>query len=682
MTEAENTNGHKSQEQERKICRNPSGIPPLSSEDLNASISLSTVFEESRENGGASSETPIDPPEAEQKASFDSAENNDMIEEEHKSQEPEQDVHHDEKKAPLPPQEPTTDARLPRGDTKETRTTRGDAILPSQNGTLQSTGSSPQQEFMPPDIIKAALQEEMPEMVPERQDEKKSDERREEADMIMPPPTRATMTEVTSSIPNQALTHSVSLPYPDQLYLPPPQQQMAAAVPFAYAPSSYSIPQHLPSGNGRRKITLRLQEDSVPSHARRPSFFFRNRDAPLDAAVAAEKVDRGEISVSWFEGTTSAELQEHVRSSLIRKMGIKGNIKLVDLRIIDETMDPPEEIVLSPFIPDGSHFLLRFSTKEKQALEKSHSGRNFASRYLDNQIASTAPESPSAAPSPHPSKSNLLNLSEDQLTLLSVKLKGLDVTGESKAKDTDDEPPLKRVSNKSGEDASRGSLDFNEEEVMSMHPDDQIEARMRQLTDLLINERRGKRDPDSAYRRQEKKQVVFVMANYFVLFLSIIAIMAEIQSRAPRWLEWAERNLESVQTCAMDQESLFQCVSNGDFSGLIASFLLWFGRSAATKRFFLFGFETPKRLWTVVYEALVTAFCWGISYMFIRRGMNPDTRQNFISKYWKDAVYGSLAGFNASFLKAVLKNLIPQEALEDALQERHLKILSFLPSFH
>ena len=482
-----------------------------------------------------------------------------------------------------------------------------------------------------------------------------------------------------------------------------------AAVPFAYAPSPYSIPQHLPSGSGRRKITLRLQEDSSPSHARRPSFFFRNRDAPLDGAVVADKVNRGEISVSWFEGTTSAELQEHVRSSLIRKMGIKGNIKLVDLRIIDETMDPPEgtfttvatcvllvlfavmltrgnlsfplEIVLSPFIPDGSHFLLRFSTKEKQALEKS--GRNFAARYLDNQIASTAPESPSAAPSPHPSTSNLLNLSEDQLTALSAKLKGLDVTVETKAKDTDqDEPPLKRVSNKSGEDASRGSLDFNEEEVMSMHPDDQIEARMRQLTDLLINERRGKRDPDSAYRRQEKKQVVFVMANYFVLFLSLIAIMAEIQSRAPRWLEWAERNLESVQTCATDQESLFKCVSNGDFSGLIASFILWFGRSAATKRFFLFGFETPKRLWTVVYEALVTAFCWGISYMFIRRGMNPDTRQNFISKYWKDAVYGSLAGFNASFLKAVLKNLIPQEALEDALQERHLKILSFLPSFH
>ena len=324
------------------------------------------------------------------------------------------------------------------------------------------------------------------------------------------------------------------------------------------------------------------------------------------------------------------------------------------------------------------------------------SSGNFATRYLNNQIASTAPVSPSAAPSPHNSSINLLNLNEDQLTLLGAKLRGLDVTApkggepenavfDSEMLDDGDHHddslhPLKRVS-KSGEDGSRASTDF-EEEVMSMHPEDEIEARLRQLTDLLISERRAKRDNGDSYRRQEKKQVIFVMANYFVLFLSLIAIMAEIQSRAPSWLEWAERNLESVQTCATDQESLFKCVSNGDFSGLIASFILWFGRSAATRRFFLFGFETPKRLWTVVYEALVTAFCWGISYMFIRRGMNPDTRQNFISKYWKDAVYGSLAGFNASFLKAVLKNLVPQEALEDALQERHIKILSWLPSFH
>jgi hypothetical protein len=171
------------------------------------------------------------------------------------------------------------------------------------------------------------------------------------------------------------------------------------------------------------------------------------------------------------------------------------------------------------------------------------------------------------------------------------------------------------------------------------------------------------------------------LANYFVLFLSLIAISAEIQARAPEWHAAMERHLKNVQNCSKDQESLFECVENGDFAGLIASVVLWISRSAATKRIFLFGFESPKRLWTVVYESLVTAVCWGFSYIFIRRGMNPDTNRNFLQKYWKDAVYGSLAGFNAAFMKHVLKNLIPQEAIEDALQERQLKILSWLPSF-
>ena len=70
--------------------------------------------------------------------------------------------------------------------------------------------------------------------------------------------------------------------------------------------------------------------------------------------------------------------------------------------------------------------------------------------------------------------------------------------------------------------------------------------------------------------------------------------------------------------------------------------------------------------------------CWGASYIFIRRGLNPDTRTNFIQKYWKDAVYGSLAGFNAAFLKAVLKNLIPQDQVLDAVQTRHSVVVGWL----
>lgn len=214
-------------------------------------------------------------------------------------------------------------------------------------------------------------------------------------------------------------------------------------------------------------------------------------------------------------------------------------------------------------------------------------------------------------------------------------------------------------------------------EMQSLHPEDTIQKSLQNITELLMMERQKTR----YYPKQEKRQVVFTLANYFVLFLSLIAISAEIQARAPEWNAAIERHLKSVENCSKDQDALFECVSNGDFSGLVASVVLWISRSAATKRIFLFGFDSPRKLWTVVYESLVTAVCWGFSYIFIRRGMNPDTNRNFLQKYWKDAVYGSLAGFNAAFMKGVLKNLIPQEAIEDALQQRQVKILSWLPSF-
>jgi len=169
-----------------------------------------------------------------------------------------------------------------------------------------------------------------------------------------------------------------------------------------------------------------------------------------------------------------------------------------------------------------------------------------------------------------------------------------------------------------------------------------------------------------------------MICNYFILFLSLIAISAEIHERAPRWIEWINENVSSVQNCAADRDALFECVSQGDFSGLLASIIIWGTTSVSTKQLFLFGFDSPQKLWTVVYEAGVTAFCWGCSYMLIRRGLNPDTRPNFIHKYWKDAVYGSMAGFNAAFMKAVLKNLIPQEQMLDVLDQRQLRIVSFL----
>ena len=87
----------------------------------------------------------------------------------------------------------------------------------------------------------------------------------------------------------------------------------------------------------------------------------------------------------------------------------------------------------------------------------------------------------------------------------------------------------------------------------------------------------------------------------------LFAISAEIYERAPTWIEYINENVDSVKNCSVDRDTLFECVSEGNFSGLIASVILYASQSVATKRFFLFGFDSPQKLWTVVYEAGVTA---------------------------------------------------------------------------
>jgi len=401
--------------------------------------------------------------------------------------------------------------------------------------------------------------------------------------------------------------------------------------------------------------------------------------------------DRGTLTVSWYEGTSSLELQEHVQNSVIRKLGLRSTTKLLDFRVLDESSHPPEEIVLCPYIPNGSRLIVRFATADD--------GDITPPKYTRFSDYSGPPDSPSAAPSPYPRLDlNGLGLNANQLALLGTRLNSLQVPrmdrSETKSRvklqpksgrksQASKQTQPEKKSSKEGEDEedsnSRDDTNSKESnfEVASLHPEDQIQKSLREITSLLLNQRGG-RQP--YVPRQEKRQVVFVLANYFVLFLSVIAISAEIQARVPGWLEAMEQQLKNVHQCSMDKESLFACVENGDIAGLIASVILWVSRSAATKRIFLLGFASPQKLWTAVYESLVTATCWGFSYMFIRRGMNPDNNRDFLRRYWKDAVYGSLAGFNAAFMKQVLKNLIPQEAIEDALQERQLKILSWLPS--
>jgi len=457
-------------------------------------------------------------------------------------------------------------------------------------------------------------------------------------------------------------------------------------------------------------------------------------------------MDRGTITVSWYDGTTSSEMQEHVFGCVLRKLNQSGGssgggVKLEDVRLLDENVEPHEEVVLCPFLPDGSQFLLRFRTvedKPERTLSGTHNNNAIHHHYQQHHrhpFASRAPDSPSAEPSPHPSNANLVSLGgmnslhPQQLQVLNAAAAALlrppplnlnsaaaaaaavasssSTTQGAKKQQSVSPPPPPQVIPKDFSDATTESTAVpdaaaaavaavlngtNPNTTAEEQTDDLIEQQLRQLNELFLRRRAGvpgAQFPKSTsegnnfaeeeqYHREEKKQVIFLIGNYLVLFMSLIALSAEIQSRLPQMMKWVQENYDSVQNCATDRDALVDCLSKGDFSGLVASFLLWATQSVAAKRVFLFGFDTPKKLWTVVYEALVSAVCWGISYLFIRRGLNPNTRQNFVHKYWKDAVYGSLAGFNAAFLKAVLKNLVPQDVALEALEGRQLRIFHWL----
>ncbi len=67
-----------------------------------------------------------------------------------------------------------------------------------------------------------------------------------------------------------------------------------------------------------------------------------DNDNGNDPSKSNQWADRGMLTVSWYEGTSSLELQEHVQNSVIRKLGLKSTTKLVDFRVLDETSDSPE----------------------------------------------------------------------------------------------------------------------------------------------------------------------------------------------------------------------------------------------------------------------------------------------------------------------------------------------------
>ena len=363
----------------------------------------------------------------------------------------------------------------------------------------------------------------------------------------------------------------------------------------------------------------------------------------------------GVVNVSWFDGTSSEELYAHVEASISHRLGDK---EIDSFRLILQDIrgsDLGREVVLSPHIPSGSTFLV------KVVIAKSP-------RIIYRSMT-PAPDSPSAAPNTSP------KLVVDGPKRALNGLNGFSLDGNNNGankkvvlpNNSDDildasssKQKLPKLSNSSPNITSLKAL------KSLSHDTPKISGKMDGERVVIVTQT----------PQQEKQHVIFTIANYFVLFLSIIAVSAELAERAPIWIE---NHIAHVNQCAVDQDSLFECINRGEITGVVAAFGLWMAKSESTKRFLLFGFSNVDKLWAVVYESFVSAFCWGFSYLFIRRGLNPDSRENLMKRFWKDAVYGSLAGFNASFMKAVLKNLIPKEAIEEAvLESKQLRLVDWL----
>ena len=364
--------------------------------------------------------------------------------------------------------------------------------------------------------------------------------------------------------------------------------------------------------------------------------------------------ENGEVKVSWFEGTSREELSSHVEASLSLKLSGRS-IECFRLMTLNRNNSGLEEVVLSPHIPDGSSFYVYYKIAK--------------SPRIVYRSATPAPDSPSAAPNSTP-------------VFVADKRKELKNTRSLSLEDTSSNvvhvmPALSLDQHRIRQDGGKHQNKISNESPRSMATT--VLTAMRNGDTPKVSGKIGDERVIVVTQtpQQEKTHVIFTLANYFVLFLSIITIATEIAERAPSWIE---SNIAQVNQCAVDKETMFECINEGNIAGVIAAFGLWTAKSKSTKRFFLLGFRSGDQLWTAIYEAFVGAFCWGFSYLFIRRGLNPDSRENLISRFWKDAVYGSLAGFNASFMKAVLKNLIPKEAIEEAVMEskQHLRFVDWL----
>lgn len=171
-----------------------------------------------------------------------------------------------------------------------------------------------------------------------------------ESNIVIAPPTNMIIQQSQGEqkfYPNTTLQHHGSFGYTQvhpSLQVPVVQKGISSNI-SAMQQIPASVMSGAPTGGiggGRRKISLKLEEDAKYNTKR--SFFFRRKSSPGGSLQSIEEpgIDRGTITVSWFEGTSTSELQEHVKNSVMRKLHIDSATQLIDIRIMDRSEDPPQ----------------------------------------------------------------------------------------------------------------------------------------------------------------------------------------------------------------------------------------------------------------------------------------------------------------------------------------------------
>lgn len=149
------------------------------------------------------------------------------------------------------------------------------------------------------------------------------------------------------------------------------------------------------------------------------------------------------------------------------------------------------------------------------------------------------------------------------------------------------------------------------------------------------------------------RDVIRGIRNYFVLPLLALTMTSTLHEYFAR----NQSNNQNEDTCSPDTINSVCAISSPFNNGSSFStdskpseFIGWVLES----RILLLGFPTQQDLRHQIFESILGAICWGICFLSIRKGCNPECRKNVFPNYWRGTCVTILSIYNGSMLRAIV----------------------------